>query len=144
MIFQFVGNLIIGDKLIFIIWLINIKYQLEKKGINYNFALSGFYRVTANNETVFMYKTSRELYCINNNIQYFLLNKKLINWEDNLSDLYSTILKLMNIENIDNVFELNLGQQQKLLLYNILRYCSKPLNQNITLADLKFIIYIYT
>ena len=130
----------INNKIDFLVWIINSYKQLEDINIYIDFDINHMHQTN----NLFFYKKESEIFYNSNNKKLFILDKKNINSIKNYNYLFDLIFKLFNITNIADIYTLNISNNRKLLLTDLIKYLSSPLNNNISYKELDFICYIYS
>ena len=118
-----------------ILWLINVKSILEQFNINFKFDINNIYQLNNN----FVYRNNKEVFFFYNNTALFILERGNISKTDDFIYFYDCVLKLLNIDEIEDLNRLTIGSKNIFLLKNILKYCKPPLNKDITFKEIKFI-----
>ena len=130
----------INNKIDFLVWIINSYKQLEDINIYIDFDINHMHQTN----NLFFYKKESEIFYNSNNKKLFILDKNNINSIKNYNYLFDLIFKLFNITNIADIYTLNISNNRKLLLTDLIKYLSSPLNNNISYKELDFICYIYS
>ena len=122
----------------FVLWLVNAKLKLEKIGIYHRLNFKDFYLANK----IYIYQSSCEIYFTDNRKQYFIFNNNtMITKETDFIITYNLILKLFNIANTQDIYDLDLEYNNKKLLADILKYLSST-DKEITYDTINFLIYI--